>query len=136
MQAWRDAVTEHVQLHCMFEVGAPYMTIYIDGPIQCSCHRILKDLYYAQGDPRTAQTFMCTKDVSKATLMKHLPALGMRDREETVGGVQVAPAQSRVAACFAALCLALQVQGSATATTMGAAVVKMHNMCPVVTTEF
>ena len=35
------------------------MTIYIDGPIQCSCHRILKGLYNAQGLPRTAQTFLC-----------------------------------------------------------------------------
>jgi len=43
----------HVQLHCMFEVGAPYMTIYIDGSVQCSCHRILEGL------PRTAQTFLC-----------------------------------------------------------------------------
>ena len=59
MQAWRDAATEHVQLHCMFEVGAPYVTIYIDGPVQCSCHRILKGLYNAQGLPRTAQTFLC-----------------------------------------------------------------------------
>jgi len=52
MQAWRDAATD-VQLHCMFEVGAPYMTIYIDGSVQCSCHRILEGL------PRTAQTFLC-----------------------------------------------------------------------------
>jgi len=59
MQAWRDAATEHVQLHCMFEVGAPYMTIYIDGSVQCSCHRILEGLYNAQGLPRTAQTFLC-----------------------------------------------------------------------------
>jgi len=59
MQAWRDAATEHVQLHCMFEVGAPYMTIYIDGSVQCSCHRIFEGLYNAQGLPRTAQTFLC-----------------------------------------------------------------------------
>ena len=58
MQAWRDAATD-VQLHCMFEVGAPYMTIYIDGSVQCSCHRILKGLYKAQEQPRTAQTFLC-----------------------------------------------------------------------------
>ena len=43
MQAWRDAATD-VQLHCMFEVGAPYMTIYIHGSVQCSCHRILEGL--------------------------------------------------------------------------------------------
>ena len=42
----------------IFQVGAPYITIYIDGPIQCSCHRILKRFYHAQG-PRTAQTFLC-----------------------------------------------------------------------------
>ena len=35
------------------------MTIYIDGLIQCSCHRILKDVCHAQGQPRTAQTFLC-----------------------------------------------------------------------------
>ena len=35
------------------------MTIYRDGPIQCSCHRILENLYDAQGEPRTAQTFLC-----------------------------------------------------------------------------
>jgi len=58
MQAWRDAATD-VQLHCMFEVGAPYMTIYIDGSVQCSCHRILEGIYNAQGLPRTAQTFLC-----------------------------------------------------------------------------
>ena len=42
-----------------FEVGAPYMTIYIDGSVQCSCHRILEGLYKAPGLPRTAQTFLC-----------------------------------------------------------------------------
>ena len=35
------------------------MTIYIHGPIQCSCHRILTRLYEAGGQPRTAQTFLC-----------------------------------------------------------------------------
>ena len=45
MQAWKEAATEHFELRSMFQVGAPYMTIYIEGSIQCSCHRILKDLY-------------------------------------------------------------------------------------------
>ena len=35
------------------------MTIYIDGSVQCSCHRILKGVYNAQGLPRTAQRFLC-----------------------------------------------------------------------------
>ena len=35
------------------------MTMYQQGPIQCSGHRILRNLYYT-GQPRTAQTFLCT----------------------------------------------------------------------------
>ena len=35
MQAWRAAATEHVELHCMFEVGAPYMKVYDVGQVQC-----------------------------------------------------------------------------------------------------
>ena len=58
-KAWQDAATEHFELRCLFQVGAPYMTIYIHGPIQCSCHRILTGLYEARGQPRTAQTFLC-----------------------------------------------------------------------------
>ena len=42
----------------MFQVGAPYMTVYIEGPIQCSDPRTLNDLYYANGESRTAQTFL------------------------------------------------------------------------------
>ena len=60
MNSWQDAATEHVQLHSMYEVGAPYMTIYQQGPIQCSHHRILRELFPAQGDPRTTQAFLCT----------------------------------------------------------------------------
>ena len=59
MQAWHDAATEQVELHSMFEVGAPYMTIYDEIKVQCSSHRILKHLYHAQGRSRTAQTFLC-----------------------------------------------------------------------------
>ena len=59
MHAWQGAATEHLELRSMFQVGAPYMTIYKDGPIQCSDHRILEALYYSKGQPRTAQTFLC-----------------------------------------------------------------------------
>ena len=41
MHAWKEAATEHFELRSMFEVGAPYMMIYQNGPIHCSCHRIL-----------------------------------------------------------------------------------------------
>ena len=57
--AWKNAATGDFELRSMFEVGAPYMTIYITGAIQCSCHCILKNLYNAGGEPRTAQTFLC-----------------------------------------------------------------------------
>ena len=60
MLSWQDAATEHFQLQSMYDVGAPFMTIYQQGPIQCSGHRILRNLYPAQGQPRTAQTFLCT----------------------------------------------------------------------------
>ena len=36
------------------------MTIYIDGPIECSSHRILRNIYDANEQPRTAQTFLCS----------------------------------------------------------------------------
>ena len=54
--AWKVAATEHIQLRSMFTTGAPYITLYINGPIQCSEHRILRNLYQARdGLPRTAQ---------------------------------------------------------------------------------
>ena len=60
IEAWTDAATEHSDLRSMFTTGATYMTIYINGPIRCSGHRILHDLYYAGGQARTAQTFVCS----------------------------------------------------------------------------
>ena len=45
MVAGKDAATEHIRLRSMFETGYPYMTVYIDGPIECSDHRILLHLY-------------------------------------------------------------------------------------------
>ena len=60
ISAWKGAATEHIQLRSMFTTGAPYMTIYIDGPIRCSDHRILHDLHPARGEARTAQIFVCS----------------------------------------------------------------------------
>ena len=59
IHAWKEAVTEGLEIRSMFQVGAPYMTVYIEGPIQCSNPRTLNDLYYANGESRTAQTFLC-----------------------------------------------------------------------------
>ena len=35
IRAWTGAATEHINLQSMFATGAPYMTIYMEGPIQC-----------------------------------------------------------------------------------------------------
>ena len=76
MHAWRDAATEHVELHRMYEVGAPYMTVYDVGQVLCSCHRILRGLYAAQGQPRTAQAFLCSGPggVTVDTINVHAPS--------------------------------------------------------------
>ena len=58
ISAWKDAATEHVKLRTMFTTQEPYMTIYIDGPINCSDHRIVHDLFYAAGEVRTVQAFV------------------------------------------------------------------------------
>ena len=59
-RVWSNTATEHVQLRSMFTTGAPYMTIYRDGPIHCRDHRILYNLYQTHGLARTAQTFVCS----------------------------------------------------------------------------
>ena len=59
-RTWKETATEHIHLCCMFTTGEPYMTIYIDGPIRCTDHRILHNLYYAGGLTRTAQAFLCS----------------------------------------------------------------------------
>ena len=80
MSAWQNAATEHIQLRSMFTTGSPYMTIYIDGPIQCSNHRILHNLYYADGERRDAQTFVCSfLDHESADFVNvHAPSGGKR----------------------------------------------------------
>ena len=72
MRAWKGAATEHFELRSMFQVGAPFMTIYKDGAIQCSCHRILQD------HPRAAQTFLCLGpgDVTGDLINVHAPSSG------------------------------------------------------------
>ena len=76
MDAWQNAATERIQLRCMFTQGSPYLTIYIDGPFQCSNHQILHDLYStARGQPRDAQTFVCSFiDMKIDVINAHAPS--------------------------------------------------------------
>ena len=60
VSAWQNAATEHIQLCSMFTTGSPYMTVYIDGPIHCSNHQMLQNLYLGKEEPRVAQTFVCS----------------------------------------------------------------------------
>ena len=72
IKAWTGAATEHIELRSMFTARVPYVTIYIDGPIRCSDHQILCNLYYVGGEPRTAQTFVCSfpSGESSVTILK------------------------------------------------------------------
>ena len=83
MHAWKGAATQHFELRSMFQVGAPYMTIYKDGPIQCFHHRILTDVYNAKGLPRTAQTFLCCGpgDDRFDLINVHAPSPGKKQKE-------------------------------------------------------
>ena len=85
MQAWNGAATEHFELRSMFKVGAPYMTIYKDGAIQCFHHRILTDVYNAKGLPRTAQTFLCCGpgDDMFDLINVHAPSPGKKKRSSS-----------------------------------------------------
>ena len=84
IQAWKEAATEHFELQSMFEVGAPYMTIYKDGAIQCFHHRILTDVYNAKGLPRTAQTFLCRGpgDDMFDLINVHAPSPGKKKKKQ------------------------------------------------------
>ena len=41
----------------LHEPGEPYLTVYRQDLVQCTNHRILRQLYTARGEPRTAQAF-------------------------------------------------------------------------------
>ena len=43
----------------LFTADAQYMTAYIELQVQCTEHRILRNIYGAQRQPRTAQMFLC-----------------------------------------------------------------------------
>ena len=72
ISVWTGAATEHIKLRSMFTEGYPYMTIYIDGPIRCSHHRILQNLYDARGQLRTAQAFACSAPCGESLSLIHI----------------------------------------------------------------
>ncbi len=74
--AWRDAATEHVKLRSMYTTGQPFLTTYVEGAFTCSKHRTLHDLYYAHGEPRTAQAFVLfgPNDESIDVINVHAPS--------------------------------------------------------------
>jgi len=75
-EAWQCAVTEEVNLKFLFETGAPYMTAYDESQVQCTEHRILRKLYSARGESRTAQVFLCRgpDDVAVDIVNVHAPS--------------------------------------------------------------
>ena len=58
-KAWKTHATEHFRLRFLFTADAPYMTAYNEVQVQCTEHRILRNIYGAQRQPRTAQMFLC-----------------------------------------------------------------------------
>ena len=58
-KAWKTHATEHFRLRFLFTADAPYMTPCNELQVQCTEHRILRNIYGAQRQPRTAQMFLC-----------------------------------------------------------------------------
>ena len=58
-KVWRSHATEDFRLRFLFIAHAPYMTAYNELQVQCTEHRILRNIYGARRQPRTAQMFLC-----------------------------------------------------------------------------
>ena len=58
-KAWKTHATEHFRLRFLFSADAPYMTASNELQVQCTEHRVLRTIYGAQRQPRTAQMFLC-----------------------------------------------------------------------------
>ena len=58
-EAWEKATTEFPAISFHFEDGAPYLTLWDCNRCNCTHERILNDVYYVSGQPRTAQAFLC-----------------------------------------------------------------------------
>ena len=57
--AWEAAATEHPDIEVLFEVDAPYLTIWDGKRCECKRHRILENVYDVPGHRRKAQAFLC-----------------------------------------------------------------------------
>ena len=57
--AWEAAATEHPDIAVLFEVDAPYLTIWDGKRCECKRHRILENVYDVPGHRRKAQAFLC-----------------------------------------------------------------------------
>lgn len=57
--AWEAAATEHPDIAVLFEVDAPYLTIWDGNRCECKRHRILENVYDVPGHRRKAQAFLC-----------------------------------------------------------------------------
>ena len=57
--AWEAAATEHPDIAVLFEVDAPYLTIWDGNRCECKRHRILENVYNVPGHRRKAQAFLC-----------------------------------------------------------------------------
>ena len=58
ISSWKAAATEHVSLCALWEQGAPYMTVYNSKVIECSEHRILRNVYLVDGDGPVSYTHL------------------------------------------------------------------------------
>jgi len=56
---WEAAATVHPLISVLFEVDAPYLTIWDDNLCSCKHGRILKNVYNVPGHRRVAQAFLC-----------------------------------------------------------------------------
>ena len=57
--AWEAAATEHPDIEVLFEVDAPYLTIWDGKCCECKRHQILENVYNVPGHRRKAQAFLC-----------------------------------------------------------------------------
>ena len=57
--AWEAAATEHPDIAVLFEVDAPYLTIWDGNRCECKHGRILENVYDVPGHRRKAQAFLC-----------------------------------------------------------------------------
>ena len=57
--AWEAAATEHPDISVLFEVDAPYLTIWDGNRCECKHGRILENVYDVPGHRRKAQAFLC-----------------------------------------------------------------------------